>query len=492
MSQTSTEHYFPAIDRQQLLVQLLRILPLDSILHHQEDLKPYECDGLSVYQKLPLMVVLPDSVEQIQSILLLCNELNLPVVTRGAGTGLSGGALPYEQGLLLSLAKLNSIIEINSELHIARVQPGVPNLAISQAVNHLGLYYAPDPSSQIACTIGGNVAENSGGVHSLKYGLTLHNIQQIKILNISQHSGIINYDPTELVITARAGTSLKTIKQVLAENRQMLAFEPPDFAGSATLGGTIACNFSGPRRAYSGAVRDYVLGTRVINGKAEILSFGGEVMKNVAGYDVSRLMVGAMGTLGVILEASIKVVPMPENEITLVQDIDIVTALSKLHDWSALPLPISASCFYQHKLYIRFSGTEKSLLTAEQKIGGEICNDARAFWSSIKEQTHDFFNNELSLWRISLASNTVPLTLEADILYEWGGALRWLKSDQSQVVVRESCEKLNGHTTLFRSLEVRDEVFQKLPQPLLKLHQNLKYAFDPHGIFNIGRLYGEF
>ena len=184
MNQSPTEHDFPSINQPKLIKQLLQILPSESVLYHEEDLRPYECDGLSAYHQLPLIVALPDSVEQVQSILRLCNEINLPVVARGAGTGLSGGALPFEQGLLLSLAKLNNIIEIDRDLRIARVQPGVRNLAISQAVEHLGLFYAPDPSSQIACTIGGNVAENSGGVHCLKYGLTVHNIQQLKIITI--------------------------------------------------------------------------------------------------------------------------------------------------------------------------------------------------------------------------------------------------------------------------------------------------------------------
>ncbi|MEE9336483.1 MAG: FAD-linked oxidase C-terminal domain-containing protein [Methylococcaceae bacterium] len=184
MIQTSTEHNFPAVNLQQIVNQLLSILPVDSVLHQLEDLRPYECDGLSAYCQLPLVVALPDSVEQVQEILCLCNEIDLPVVARGAGTGLSGGALPYQKGLLLSLAKFRNIIEIDKELRIARVQPGVRNLAISQAVDYLDLYYAPDPSSQIACTIGGNVAENSGGVHCLKYGLTVHNIQQIKIVTI--------------------------------------------------------------------------------------------------------------------------------------------------------------------------------------------------------------------------------------------------------------------------------------------------------------------
>jgi glycolate oxidase len=184
MNQSPTEHDFPSINQPKLIKQLLQILPSESVLYQEEDLRPYECDGLSAYHQLPLIVALPDSVEQVQSILQLCNKINLPVVARGAGTGLSGGALPFEQGLLLSLAKLKNIIEIDKELRIARVQPGVRNLAISQAVEHLGLFYAPDPSSQIACTIGGNVAENSGGVHCLKYGLTVHNIQQLKIITI--------------------------------------------------------------------------------------------------------------------------------------------------------------------------------------------------------------------------------------------------------------------------------------------------------------------
>ena len=311
-------------------------------------------------------------------------------------------------------------------------------------------------------------------------------------LNLSQHRGIISYEPTELVITARAGTPLKVIQKVLAENRQMLAFEPPAFGNRATLGGTLACNLSGPRRAYAGAARDYVLGTKIINGKAEILSFGGVVMKNVAGYDVSRLMVGAMGTLAVILEASLKVVPQPETEITLVQNLNIAAALKQLHQWSALPLPISASCFYQNQLYIRLSGTEKSLGVAQQKIGGEILNSTNVFWSSIKEQTHPFFNNEQSLWRLSLASNTPPLALRGDTLHEWGGGLRWLKSSQPQIDVRESCALLKGHSTLFRTADSREKVFQSLPQHLLKLHINLKRSFDPHSLFNIGRMYADY
>ena len=313
-----------------------------------------------------------------------------------------------------------------------------------------------------------------------------------KEINIAGHQGIISYDPTDLVIKARAGTALKTIQQTLAENNQMLAFEPPTFNGQATLGGTIACNFSGPRRAYSGAVRDYVLGTTIINGKAEILSFGGEVMKNVAGYDVSRLMAGAMGTLGVILDASIKVVPIPETEITLCQNLRLDEALEKLHLWAGSPLPVSASCFYQGTLYLRLSGAEKAVVAAQQKIGGEVLNGARQFWQSIKEQNHEFFETEHSLWRLSLASSSADLSLKGEILYEWGGALRWIKTDIPQEKFRVASDTLNGHASLFRSADERDEVFQTLPRHLLKLHRNLKQAFDPHEIFNIGRMYREF
>jgi len=172
------------IDKNKLISQLEYILPAESVLHQSEDLHPYECDGLSAYRDIPLAVALPQTIEQVQHILKLCHELNVPVVARGAGTGLSGGALPISNGILLSLAKFKNIIDIDPVQRIAHVQPGVRNLAISEAVSQYGLYYAPDPSSQIACSIGGNVAENSGGVHCLKYGLTVHNIQQLKIITI--------------------------------------------------------------------------------------------------------------------------------------------------------------------------------------------------------------------------------------------------------------------------------------------------------------------
>jgi len=310
-----------------------------------------------------------------------------------------------------------------------------------------------------------------------------------KELNISKHQGIISYEPSELFITVRAGTLLKDIENILAENNQMLAFEPPAFGDESTIGGTIACNLSGPRRAYSGAARDFVLGTKIINGQAEVLSFGGEVMKNVAGYDVSRLMTGAMGTLGVLLEISLKVVPKPETEITLVHQLNIDEALLKLHQWSTQSLPITASCYYQNKLTIRFSGTEKYINTLQQSIGGETLIDANNFWHSVKEQSHSFFDSKKSLWRLSTASNSETTYPNDDTFYEWGGALRWIKTNASQ---NQTPNSLNGHISLFRCPTKRNDTFQPLPKHLLQIHRNLKQAFDPHGIFNIGRMYQEF
>jgi glycolate oxidase len=175
---------FPTVDRDSLIADLQRIVPGEGVRHRPAELRPYECDGLTAYRRLPLVVVLPETIDQVRAVMRLCHARRVPVVARGAGTGLSAGALPFEQGVLLSLAKFNRILDIDAENRCARVQPGVRNLAISEAVRHLGLYYAPDPSSQIACTIGGNVAENSGGVHCLKYGLTVHNLLEVTLVTV--------------------------------------------------------------------------------------------------------------------------------------------------------------------------------------------------------------------------------------------------------------------------------------------------------------------
>ena len=313
------------------------------------------------------------------------------------------------------------------------------------------------------------------------------------LLDVSGHQGIISYEPTELVISAHAGTLLKTLEAVLDEQNQILAFEPPAFGDTATIGGTIACNLSGPRRAYGGAARDLLLGSRILNGKGERLTFGGEVMKNVAGYDVSRLMAGAMGTLGVLLDVSLKTLPKPETELTLMLSIDTSDALAQIHQWSRLPMPISASCIVEGQLFIRLSGTDDGIQAARKIMGGETIEYSETFWQSIKEQQHNFFKLDegQSLWRLSLASNAPELDIDGSQLYEWGGALRWLKTTETAQEIREIVESLQGHAIHFQGTE-RNEIFHPLNTSLLKLHQNLKQSFDPEGILNPGRMYPDF
>lgn len=310
-------------------------------------------------------------------------------------------------------------------------------------------------------------------------------------LELSGHSGVLSYEPTELVLTARAGTALKEIEKILAEQGQMLAFEPPYFGEAATLGGTIACNLSGPRRAAAGSARDFVLGCKLLNGKGEILQFGGEVMKNVAGYDVSRLMAGALGTLGVLLEISLKVLPRPQSEQTVVMECSEATALERMNHWAGQSLPVSGTCYDGASLYVRLSGTEGAIRTARKIIGGEEVPPTRTWWHKLKEHQHAFFSTDKPLWRLSLASTTPPIRLNGKWLYEWNGAQRWLVSSEPADRIRKAAQEAGGHATLYHGDRDNTEVFHPLPAPLMKLHRNLKQAFDPKHIFNPGRMYKE-
>ncbi len=303
-------------------------------------------------------------------------------------------------------------------------------------------------------------------------------------LDVTGHRGIVSYEPTELVITARAGTPLADLEATLTERGQMLGFEPPWFGEAATLGGTIACGFSGPRRPYAGAARDHVLGTRIINGKGEILHFGGEVMKNVAGYDVSRLMVGALGTLGVLLEISLKILPKPAKEITLGFELSVDKAVTTMNTWAGQPLPLSASCHVGDTLYIRLSGSELGVRAAHTKLGGVIIDKGDEFWREIKEHQHGFFQDDTPLWRLSVPPATAPMNLPGKWLIDWGGAQRWLKSDAPAADLQQQAEKVGGHATLFRRGKNNGATFHPLPAKLAALHQNLKRAFDPDGMMN--------
>ena len=316
------------------------------------------------------------------------------------------------------------------------------------------------------------------------------------ILSTTAYTGIIDYDPTELVMTARAGTSLADLETELQKQNQMLGFEPPHFGPEATLGGCVASGLSGPRRIYVGAARDFVLGIRMLDGNGSNLHFGGKVIKNVAGYDISRLITGSMGTLGLILEVSIKVLPIPPFELTLRMQMKEAEAIERMNQWAGKPLPISATCFYENNLTLRLSGAESAVRAARVKLGGELISDGAVFWNSIREQTHPFFQSGSSLWRLSLKSNAPPLKLLGQQLIEWGGALRWLACsgehmDTEENIVRSESILADGNATLFRSNKRSDSVFHPPGPQMIKIYQRIKEKFDPVGIFNPGRMFRE-
>ena len=312
-----------------------------------------------------------------------------------------------------------------------------------------------------------------------------------EILDTRAYRGIVAYEPTELVITARCGTPLSEITAALDQQNQMLAFEPPHFGSAATIGGVFASGLSGPRRATAGAVRDFVLGATLMDGSGEVLSFGGQVMKNVAGYDVSRMLAGSMGTLGLVLDVSLKVLPKPFAETTLAFALSEADALSRMNQWGGQALPISASAWQVGRLMLRLSGAEAAVRAAKQKLGGEEIRNAGAYWESLREQSHDFFaqDDEHGLWRLSLPSTTPAMPLTGKSMIEWGGAQRWLFSDEAPQRIRELATEARGHVTLFRGGDKASGVFTPLSAPLAKIHRNLKNSFDPAGIFNPGRMY---
>ena len=321
------------------------------------------------------------------------------------------------------------------------------------------------------------------------YGETPHGT----LLDTRAHAGIIDYDPTELVITARCGTPLAEIEATLAEKNQMLAFEPPHFADGATIGGVVASGISGPRRAATGAVRDFMLGAVLMDSTGDVLHFGGQVMKNVAGYDVSRLLAGSLGTLGLILEASIKVLPKPFAESTRRLAMTQSEALIQLNRWGGQPLPISASAWCDGQLTLRFSGALAAVAAAENKIGGDPVDHADAFWRDIREQNDAFFTRtHQALWRLSLPSTTPPIALPGQQLIEWGGAQRWLQTDADAVQVRAAASAAGGHATLYVGNDRAVGVFHPLAPAVAAIHRRMKTSFDPSGIFNPGRLYPEF
>lgn len=324
------------------------------------------------------------------------------------------------------------------------------------------------------------------------------------ILDTRGLDGVISYEPSELVVTVRSGTPLAVLEEVLAQSGQVLAFEPPHFGPGATVGGMVAAGLSGPSRAAVGSARDYVLGVHMVNGRGELLQFGGQVMKNVAGYDVSRLLCGSMGTLGLLTQISLKVLPRATARATLRFELDQPGALLQLNRWAGKPLPIQASCWVvdggRALLHVRLGGARAAVDAAIKSMGGEPQDEARvaADWVALREQTLPYFDREAGqcLWRLSVPDTAPVLELpqaSQGVLLEWGGALRWVKAPvDAMSALRAVTARVGGSATLFRHAATAVErvpgVFSPLAEPLARIHHGLKMQFDPHGIFNPGRM----
>jgi glycolate oxidase FAD binding subunit len=313
----------------------------------------------------------------------------------------------------------------------------------------------------------------------------------------TSYAGIVDYDPTELVITARCGAPLAEVERTLSEGGQMLGFEPPRFGDAATLGGCIAAGLAGPRRPYVGAIRDLMLGVRLLDGRGEDLSFGGRVMKNVAGFDVSRVIAGSLGTLGIVLEASLKCLPLAKVETSRVLELTADEAIQRMNEWGGRPMPLTATCYCDGRLHARFAGAESAVAAALREVGGTPLSEADAFWSSLREQRHEFFTGrgpDAPLWRLSVRATAPFVDLGGPQLLEWGGALRWLKpnGDADAPRLRAWAKQQGGHATLFRAVDKSSGVFQRPTEPLMAIQRELKAAFDPQGIFNRHRMYVDF
>lgn len=307
-------------------------------------------------------------------------------------------------------------------------------------------------------------------------------------LDTRSHRGIVTYDPTELVITARAGTPLVELNAVLDDANQMLPCEPPLFDNKGTLGGAVASGLSGPRRPWAGSMRDFVLGCRVITGDGDHLRFGGQVMKNVAGYDMSRLLAGSFGSLGVLTEVSLKVLPKPRERRSFALTLSADDAMRELSAWRRATLPLSGACYIDGKLHVRLEGGSGSVKSAVDRIGGDEIDCA--FWDALRDHRLPFFADTRPLWRLSLP-NATPLTpLPGDVLIDWAGAQRWLKSDASATDIRQLAHAAGGHATCFTPSRER-EPFQPLAAPLLRYQRQLKRRLDPNGVLNPGRLYAD-
>jgi glycolate oxidase FAD binding subunit len=319
---------------------------------------------------------------------------------------------------------------------------------------------------------------------------------QGEVLDTRKLAGISAYEPSELVVTVRAGTPLTELEAALAAQGQCLSFEPPHYGAGGTVGGMVAAGLAGPARAAVGGVRDFVLGATLLNGRCEVLSFGGQVMKNVAGYDVARALAGSLGVLGVILEVSLKVLPKPPSSATLRFELDQAAALKQLNQWGSLPLPIHSSAWCNGLLVVRLAGAQAGVAAAAQRLGGEVLAPALAdaFWCGLRDHSDEFFSaaaqaveTGASLWRLSVPQTAPPLALSGQQLVEWGGAQRWITSSAPHLQLRDAAQRAGGHATRFRGPKA-DGVFTPLSAATARIQHALKLAFDPEGLFNRGRL----
>jgi glycolate oxidase FAD binding subunit len=319
-------------------------------------------------------------------------------------------------------------------------------------------------------------------------------------LDVCGLAGISSYEPTELVVTARAGTPLADLEAALEEQGQCLPFEPPRFSPGGTVGGMVAAGLSGPARASAGGLRDHVLGVTLLNGRGEVLTFGGQVAKNVAGYDVSRLIAGSMGILGVICDVSLKVLPLNFATATLAFDCNESEALQRLNRWSSLPLPLNASAWHAERLHVRLAGTGAAVRAACGKLGGDIlpADAARSWWLGVRDHSAEFFSLSAAdlekgecLWRLSVPPTTAPCELPGRQFIGWHGAERWWRTEAAAREVRAAAVRAGGHATLVRAADKSGGVFTPVSEVLMRIHRALKLAFDPACLFNRGRLYAD-
>lgn len=327
----------------------------------------------------------------------------------------------------------------------------------------------------------------TGGASKAFYGRSVAG----EALEVGAHRGVISYEPTELILTARAGTPLAEIEALLADNGQMLAFEPPHFAGGATLGGAIATGLSGPRRPFAGAARDHVLGVHLLDGQGNVLRFGGEVIKNVAGYDVARLVTGALGTLGVILDVSLKVLPRPETEATVRLATDASTVSHRVEAALQAGAPITGVAYDGEAGWVRLSGARSSVEASAGELG-ETTAGGTDFWAQLRDhRLAGLTDGAEPLWRIAVPPRTVLPDLPGRAITDWNGQLVWLRTPAAADEVRSAAARVGGHATLFRGGASDDGVFAPLEPAVMRYHQRLKNAFDPQRILNPGRMYPE-